>query len=200
MGAHACSENLSWTFEKCSFFPPKTPGHANFPPLANHPCHTMMAVPRTALVLGGLAKTGADCTQRAVSPPGRTAACACDCIGLGLFSFSCNGPTVAAWTGLPGCAGYTALAPTPTPNGGVPAPSDCGLANWRRLHTACSEPARANCSMCHPVLGAFSKKGWSALLLAPTQVTAPEAGDSHTGADCTHVVESWNRAHSDTMQ
>ena len=30
-------------------------------------------------------KTGADCTQRAVSPPGRTAACACDCIELGLF-------------------------------------------------------------------------------------------------------------------
>ena len=186
---------------------------------------------------------------------------------------------VAALTGLPGCqcAGNTALAPTTTPNGRVPAPSDCGLANRRRLHTVCSEPARASCSVClrlhwvgafflflataqqwlpgrvcsgaraallwHPLerrmveyqhqvivdlqtgvdctqravsppgrtaacatlclwrVGAFSKKkGWSALLLAPTQVTAPEAGDSHTGADCTHVVESWNRAHSDTMQ
>ena len=96
-------------------------------------------------------KSSADCTQRAVSPPGRTAACACDCIGLGLFFFlflQRPGPTVAASTGSPGCAGYTALAPTTTPNGRVPAPSDCGLANWRRLHTACSEPARANCSMC----------------------------------------------------
>jgi len=55
---------------------------------------------------------------------------------------------VAASTGSPGCAGYTALAPTPTPSGGVPAPSDCGLANRRRLHTVCSEPARANCSVC----------------------------------------------------
>ena len=129
----------------------------------------MMGVPRTALVLGGLAKTGADCTQRAVSPPGRTAACACDCIGLGLFFFHFlqrPGPTVAASTGSPGCAGYTALAPTTTPNGRVPALRDCGLANCRRLHTVCSEPARANCSMCDPVLvgklwrvGAFSKKG-----------------------------------------
>ena len=136
-------------------------------------------------------------------------------MGWGFF-FSCNGPTVAALTGLPGCAGYTALALTTTPNGGVPAPSDCGLANCLRLHTACSEPARANCSMCDPVLVAgwgFSKKGlvctatgsqrghctrgWG---LAPTEVTAPEAGDSHSGAHCTHVVESWNREHGDTMQ
>ena len=58
------------------------------------------------------------------------------------------GPTVAASTGSPGCAGYTALAPTTTPNGRVPALRDCGLANCRRLHTACSEPARANCSVC----------------------------------------------------
>ena len=168
-----------------------------------------MGVPRTAVVLGGLAKTGADCTQRAVSPPGRTAACACDCIGLGIvffcFFLQRPGTTVAASTGSPGCAGYTALAPTTTPNGRVPALRDCGLANCRRLHTACSEPARANCSMCDPVLvagwGFFKKKkGWSALLLAPTQVTAPEAGDLHTGADCTQVAESWNRAHSDTMQ
>ncbi len=48
--------------------------------------------------------------------------------------------------------------------------------------------------------GSVKKKGWSALLLAPNKVTAPEAGDSHTGADCTHVADSWNRAHSDTMQ
>jgi hypothetical protein len=116
-------------------------------------------------VLGGLAKPSADCTQRAVSPPGRTAACACDCIGLGFVFFlfmQRPSPTVAASTGSPGCAGYTALAPTTTPNGRVPAPSDCGLANWRRLHTVCSEPARANCSMCDPVLvagwGFFKKK------------------------------------------
>ena len=65
---------------------------------------------------------------------------------------------VAALTGLPGCqcAGNTALAPTTTPNGRVPAPSDCGLANRRRLHTVCSEPARANCSVCDLVLVA----GW----------------------------------------
>ena len=100
MGAHACSENLSLTFEKCSFFPPKTPGHANFPTPANHPCHTMMGVPRTALVLGGLAKIGADCTQRAVSPPGRTAACACDCIGLGLFFFFLQRPNSGCLDGF----------------------------------------------------------------------------------------------------
>jgi hypothetical protein len=64
-----------------------TPGHANIPTPANHPCHTMMGVPRTALVLGGLAKPSVDCTQRAVSPPGRAAVCACDCIELGLFFF-----------------------------------------------------------------------------------------------------------------
>ena len=135
----------------------------------------MMGVPRTAPVLGELAKTSADCTQRAVSPLGRTAACACDCVGLGLFSFFfCNGPTVAAFTGFPGCAGYTALAPTTTPNGGVPAPSDCGLANWRRLHTVCSEPARANCSMC------FFEKG---LVLTAT--------GTHSG----HCTRGWGLAH-----
>ena len=121
----------------------------------------MMGVPLTALVLGGLAKPSADCTQRAVSPPGRTAACACDCIGLGLCFLSLFA-TAQQWLPSRVCPGasahYTALAPTTTPNGRVPTPSDCGLANWRRLHTACSEPARANCSMCHPVLGAFSKK------------------------------------------
>ena len=131
-------------------------------------------------------KSSADCTQRAVSPPGRTAACACDCIGLGLFFFFLQppSPTVAASTGSPGCAGYTALAPTPTPSGGVPAPSDCGLANRRRLHTVCSEPARANCSMCHLVwrvgVGAFSKKG---LVLTAT--------GTHSG----HCTRGWGLAH-----
>ena len=36
-------------------------------------------------------KSSADCAQRAVSPPGRTAACACDCVGLGFVFFLGNG-------------------------------------------------------------------------------------------------------------
>ena len=99
--------------------------------------------------------------------------------------------TAQQWLPGRGCPGALHCSgTTTTPNGRVPALRDCGLANWRGLHTACSEPARANCSMCHPVLGAFSKKGWSALLLAPNEVTAPEAGDSQQ----VQIARTWLKA------
>ena len=87
----------------------------------------------------------------ACSEPGRANCSVClrlHWVGAFFLSWQRPSPTVAASTGSPGCAGYTALAPTTTPNGRVPALRDCGLANCRRLHTACSEPARANCSVC----------------------------------------------------
>jgi hypothetical protein len=152
-------------------------------------------------------RSSTDCTQRAVSPPGRTAACACDCVGLGgLFSSSFlqrPGPTVAAFTGLPGARAtllwHPLLRRVVEYQHQVIVDLQTGVDCTQR---AVSPPGRtaACATLCLWRVGTFSKKGWSSLLLAPNEVTAPEAGDSHTGADCSHVAESWNRAHSDTMQ
>ncbi len=133
-------------------FPAQNVEARQLPPLANHPCHTMMGVPLTALVLGGLAKPSTDCTQRAVSPPGRTAACACDCIGLGLFFFlflQRPGPTVLPQRVRPGARATLLWHPLL-----LQRMAQVQIARtWLKVGTEhpatrCSEPGRAICIVC----------------------------------------------------